>query len=99
MFRKLLIANRGEIACRVARGARALGVRTVAVYSDADQRALHVEQCDEAVRLGPAPARRQRPAPRTRPRQAPGRRRPSTARARYAGDPARAVSVTRPPTM
>jgi len=57
MFRKILIANRGEIACRVARAARALGVRTVAVYSDADERALHVEQCDEAVRLGPAPAR------------------------------------------
>ena len=57
MFHKLLIANRGEIACRVARAARALGVRTVAVYSDADQGALHVEQCDEAVRLGPAPAR------------------------------------------
>src|SRR5436853_3185769 len=57
MFRKLLIANRGEIACRVARAARALGLRTVAVFSDADERALHVEQCDEAVRLGPAPAR------------------------------------------
>ena len=57
MFHKLLIANRGEIACRVARAARALGIRTVAVYSDADERALHVEQCDEAVRLGPAPAR------------------------------------------
>ena len=57
MFHKLLIANRGEIACRVARAARALGVRTVAVYSDADERALHVEQCDESVRVGPAPAR------------------------------------------
>ena len=57
MFHKLLIANRGEIACRVARAARALGVRTVAVYSDADERSLHLEQCDEAVRLGPAPAR------------------------------------------
>src|SRR5437764_9570257 len=57
VFRKILIANRGEIACRVARAARALGVRTVAVYSDADERALHVEQCDEAVRLRPAPAR------------------------------------------
>jgi acetyl-CoA carboxylase biotin carboxylase subunit len=57
MFQKVLIANRGEIACRIARAARALGVRTVAVYSDADERALHVEQCDESVRLGPAPAR------------------------------------------
>src|SRR5919204_5616270 len=57
VFHKLLIANRGEIACRVARAARALGVRTVAVYSDADERALHVEQCDESVRIGPAPAR------------------------------------------
>ncbi len=57
MFGKILIANRGEIACRVARAARALGVRTVAVYSDADAKALHVEACDEAVRLGPAPPR------------------------------------------
>ena len=57
MFHKLLIANRGEIACRIARAARALGVRTVAVYSEADERALHVEQCDESVRIGPAPAR------------------------------------------
>ena len=57
MFHKLLIANRGEIACRVARAAREMGVRTVAVYSEADERALHVEQCDESVRIGPAPAR------------------------------------------
>ncbi|MEM1229150.1 MAG: biotin carboxylase N-terminal domain-containing protein, partial [Pseudomonadota bacterium] len=57
MFETLLIANRGEIACRIIRSARALGVRTVAVYSDADAQALHVRQADEAVRLGPAPAR------------------------------------------
>ncbi len=53
---KILIANRGEIACRIARSARAMGVRTVAVYSDADATALHVSECDEAVRIGPAPA-------------------------------------------
>src|SRR5512135_2423536 len=57
MFNKILIANRGEIACRVAATARRLGVRTVAVYSDADANARHVSVCDEAVRLGPAPAR------------------------------------------
>ncbi len=57
MFHKILIANRGEIACRVAATARRLGIRTVAVYSDADARARHVLACDEAWRLGPAPAR------------------------------------------
>ena len=57
MFKKILIANRGEIACRVAATARGLGVRTVAVYSDADSNAKHVAECDEAYRLGPAPAR------------------------------------------
>jgi len=56
VFKKILIANRGEIACRVAATARRLGVRTVAVYSDADARARHVQACDEAVRIGgPAP--------------------------------------------
>ncbi|PUB19061.1 acetyl/propionyl/methylcrotonyl-CoA carboxylase subunit alpha [Yoonia sediminilitoris] len=55
MFDKILIANRGEIACRIIKTARAMGVRTVAVYSDADAQALHVAQADEVVRLGPAP--------------------------------------------
>jgi propionyl-CoA carboxylase alpha chain len=56
MFSKILIANRGEIACRVIRTARRMGIKTVAVYSDADARAPHVELADEAVRLGPPPA-------------------------------------------
>ena len=57
MFKRLLIANRGEIACRVVRTARRLGIRCIAVYSDADEGALHVAMADEAFRIGPAPAR------------------------------------------
>nr|WP_295672363.1 acetyl/propionyl/methylcrotonyl-CoA carboxylase subunit alpha [Sphingomonas sp.] len=57
MLKSLLIANRGEIACRIIRTARAMGIRTVAVYSDADAKALHVRQADEAVHIGPSPAR------------------------------------------
>jgi propionyl-CoA carboxylase alpha chain len=56
MFKKILIANRGEIACRVIKTARKMGIKTVAVYSDADRDALHVEMADEAVHLGPPPA-------------------------------------------
>ncbi len=56
MFRKILIANRGEIACRVIKTARKMGIATVAVYSDADRNALHVRMADEAVHIGPAPA-------------------------------------------
>ncbi|MFM5907544.1 MAG: biotin carboxylase N-terminal domain-containing protein, partial [Novosphingobium sp.] len=57
MISSLLIANRGEIACRVIRTARRMGIRTVAVYSDADAKALHVRSADEAVHIGPSPAR------------------------------------------
>ena len=56
MFTKILIANRGEIACRVIKTARKMGIRTVAVYSDADRHALHVRMADEAAHIGPAPA-------------------------------------------
>jgi propionyl-CoA carboxylase alpha chain len=56
MFEKILIANRGEIACRVIKTARKMGIKTVAVYSDADRNALHVQMADEAVHIGPPPA-------------------------------------------
>ncbi|WP_420003311.1 acetyl-CoA carboxylase biotin carboxylase subunit [Arenibacterium sp. LLYu02] len=56
MFDKILIANRGEIACRVIKTARKMGIKTVAIYSDADRRALHVQMADEAVHVGPPPA-------------------------------------------
>ncbi|SDK09989.1 acetyl-CoA carboxylase biotin carboxylase subunit [Aliiruegeria lutimaris] len=55
MFKKLLIANRGEIACRVIKSARKMGIKTVAIYSDADRNALHVQMADEAVHIGPPP--------------------------------------------
>ena len=57
MFDSLLIANRGEIACRIIRTAREMGLRTIAVYSEADAQALHVRMADEAIMIGPAPAR------------------------------------------
>ncbi|MCA1774453.1 MAG: acetyl/propionyl/methylcrotonyl-CoA carboxylase subunit alpha [Loktanella sp.] len=56
MFKKILIANRGEIACRVIKSARRMGIKTVAVFSDADRNALHVRMADEAIHIGPAPA-------------------------------------------
>ena len=56
MFKSVLIANRGEIACRIARTARQMGLRTIAVYSEADSGALHVRLCDEAHAIGPSAA-------------------------------------------
>ena len=57
MFHSLLIANRGEIACRIIRTARRMGLRSIAVFSDADETAQHVQMADEAIHIGPAPAR------------------------------------------
>ena len=56
MFKKILIANRGEIACRVIKSAQKMGIKTVAVYSDADRNALHVKMADEAIHIGASPA-------------------------------------------
>lgn len=56
MFKKILIANRGEIACRVIKTAREMGIKTVAVYSDADDGAMHMRMADESVHIGPAAA-------------------------------------------
>ena len=56
MFKRILIANRGEIACRIIKTARRMGIESVAVYSDADRDALHVEMADAAIPIGPAPA-------------------------------------------
>ena len=56
MFNKILIANRGEIACRVIKTARKMGIKTVAVFSDADRHALHVQMADEAIHIGASPA-------------------------------------------
>ena len=56
MIRSLLVANRGEIACRILRTARRMGIRTIAVYSDADAAARHVREADTAIRIGPPPA-------------------------------------------
>ena len=57
MFKKILIANRGEIACRVMKTAKKMGIKTVAVYSEADKEARHVQMADEAICIGPAPSR------------------------------------------
>jgi len=64
MFKRILIANRGEIACRIIKTARRMGIETVAVYSEADRDALHVEMADDAVLIGVAGHRRSREASR-----------------------------------
>ena len=56
MFKKILIANRGEIACRIIKTSKSMGVETVAVYSDADRDALHVKMADQSIYIGPSPA-------------------------------------------
>ena len=93
MFRKILIANRGEIACRVIDTARAMGVRTVAVYSDADAGARHVPMADQAVHLGGAAPRDRRfraaPAAGGAPARAAGTQAPGRSlRARLPAGPA-----------
>ena len=78
MFKSVLVANRGEIACRVFRTARRMGLRTIAVYSEADAQALHVREADEAVLIGPAaaPASYLEPAKVAAAARAPGGGRP-----------------------
>ena len=61
MIKKLLIANRGEICCRIINTAKRMGIQTVALYSDADKNALHVKMADEAIHIGPSPSNQQKP--------------------------------------